>query len=318
MASTAADRWAWVVPHREQLLVIARRRTASDADAEDCVHEAMICAVERENLDRERVGGFLCTTVLRLIVNKHRDRERAYRAGVREWQRQLPPMSHEESICQREEARWLVDRLSDVRGREAQLLQARGHGMSVSDFATAEGISVKAAENAWARVRSKGQRALAATAALLAPLVVFRRGGVVAAPAAVAVATVFLWDLGTAPSQAAPALPERAVVQSSETRPLTTASAPPPEPVVDRAQTSSAPPQADTASAPPEQPARPQVPVIAPPLPDVEIQPVDAGLVRTGGVRAQEENTDESLEESVAHCLRNVDPRQPLADPCDH
>nr|MDT0664477.1 sigma factor [Micromonospora sp. DSM 115978] len=37
-------RWSLLVPHRERLVRIARRRLPSLADAEDCVHEALVRA----------------------------------------------------------------------------------------------------------------------------------------------------------------------------------------------------------------------------------------------------------------------------------
>lgn len=68
----AHDRWQRMWSHREQLLKVARRRSMSPEDAEDAVHEAMLRAAERPDLDDERLGGWLTTVTMRLCVDRYR------------------------------------------------------------------------------------------------------------------------------------------------------------------------------------------------------------------------------------------------------
>ena len=68
----AHDRWERMWSHREQLLRVARRRSMSLEDAEDAVHEAMLRAAERPDLDEERLGAWLTTVTMRLCVDRHR------------------------------------------------------------------------------------------------------------------------------------------------------------------------------------------------------------------------------------------------------
>src|SRR5258707_6263771 len=66
------ERWQRMWSHREQLLRVARRRSMSREDAEDAVHEAMLRAAERPDLDDERLGAWLTTVTMRLCVDRYR------------------------------------------------------------------------------------------------------------------------------------------------------------------------------------------------------------------------------------------------------
>ncbi|CAM5361097.1 hypothetical protein SVIOM74S_09467 [Streptomyces violarus] len=69
---TAADeRWRRMWSHREHLLKVARRRSMSPEDAEDAVHEAMLRAAERPDLDEERLAAWLTTVTMRLCVDRY-------------------------------------------------------------------------------------------------------------------------------------------------------------------------------------------------------------------------------------------------------
>lgn len=154
-----AARWALVWPHRDRLLAVARARVPCAEDAEDCVTEAMVRAVEHDDLDPARVGGFLCAVVVRLTADLHRDGARRRRASRRFAARDAVAAPFDDAVCERDEARWLAGRL-DVRGRERQLVDERTAGHSVAEAAGHLGISAKAAENAWTRVRGKAERLL--------------------------------------------------------------------------------------------------------------------------------------------------------------
>lgn len=160
LAGSCSDRWDLVWPHRDRLLAVARPRVACFADAEDYVTEAMLRAVEHENLDESRVGAFLCTVVMRLVVDGYRDSQRLERASRQLCARELAFVTFEDAVCEREEAQWLAGRLAGVRGRELQLVEARRAGHTVTEAAQSLGITTKAAENAWTRVRCKAHRIL--------------------------------------------------------------------------------------------------------------------------------------------------------------
>ena len=147
-------RWSLLVPHRERLVRIARRRLPSLADAEDCVHEALVRAAAFPTLDATRTGAFLTSTVLRLCVDHHRSRQRGERAMQR-CVGAAVAASPEESICDEAEATWLLGMLVTLRGRERQVLAARAAGRSTRQAAADLSISVKAAEGAFTRGRAR-------------------------------------------------------------------------------------------------------------------------------------------------------------------
>lgn len=148
------DRWSLLLPHRDRLVNIARRRLPSMADAEDCAHEALVRAAAFRNLDRSRVGQLLTTTVLRLCVDQHRARLRADRAMIRSFVAASDP-GPEEAVCDQAEARWLLDQTRRLRGRERQIMLARAAGRTTREAARDLSISVKAAEGAFTRGRAR-------------------------------------------------------------------------------------------------------------------------------------------------------------------
>lgn len=75
--------WAAVYAERERLLRLARARTLNEAEAEDCVSEAMLRCVEFDSVDEERLGALLTAVTLRLCADQHRGRARMRRAGDR-------------------------------------------------------------------------------------------------------------------------------------------------------------------------------------------------------------------------------------------
>ena len=72
----ADERWRRMWSHREHLLKVARRRSMSAEDAEDAVHEAMLRAAERPDLDEERLVAWLTTVTMRLCVDRYRQMNR--------------------------------------------------------------------------------------------------------------------------------------------------------------------------------------------------------------------------------------------------
>ena len=150
-----SENWDLVLPHRERLLRIARRRLPSLEDAEDCVQEALIRAACAAGLDVARVGQYLTSVLLRLCVDHMRARAAGQRARGRLFReyREAPP---EEDICDHAEAGWIrahvVDRLT---AREREVLWARADGLSTREAAQRLNISGKAAEAALTRARTR-------------------------------------------------------------------------------------------------------------------------------------------------------------------
>lgn len=297
-------RWALVEPHRGSLLAIARRRTLNDADAEDCVSEALLRAVQAPHLDAERVGAFLCTTVVRLAADSHRQRERHRRAVVREAaQLTTSDDTPQDRVCEVDEAHWLVQQLLGSKGREAQLMQARMAGRSVVEAAQALGISAKAAENAWTRLRKKGLAKLAATASAAGFVLEWaRRPATVAVPAVLACAVLAVGET----DRAVPQTGGSAARDHAQDRPL----------VEDRIGRSALPatpglgPVPATAEA--HSAGRRSDPARVAGTPDLSLPEA----AEVGSLTVDRHDADRSLLQSLSACLARVDPAQPLVDPC--
>ncbi|HXA29476.1 MAG TPA: sigma-70 family RNA polymerase sigma factor [Candidatus Angelobacter sp.] len=166
MADDIEARWALVLPHREHMLNVARRRCPSQEDAEDCVHEAMLRVAEFDRLEPERVGALLTSVTVRLAVDMHRARERA--------RRHLPrlvsvPAQHQppdEAVLDSDQARWLAAQLERLPERERDVLRERAAGYSMGEAAARLSLSYKAVESAFTRGRLR-MRAWAGAGVLL-------------------------------------------------------------------------------------------------------------------------------------------------------
>lgn len=208
-------RWTLVAPHRLELLKVARRRTNSTEDAEDIVGTALLRAVQHPGLDESRVGAFLCTTVKRLAVDLHRQHTRQTAAAFRQASRRDVDRSTEELVCDRAEAAWLADRLGDLPLRERQVLRARTAGLTAQESGATLGISTKAAENAYTRIRQRARGLLAGSLGVVALLHGWcRRAGrapVAAVPALALVACGLAVTSGTLDEPRGPEWPRNAV-----------------------------------------------------------------------------------------------------------
>ena len=314
---TRRRRWDLVLQHRDELLAIARRRVASREDAEDVVATAMIRTVEyRGRLDERRVGAFLCTTVLRLAVDVHRDRARQLALGVRQVTRDLSATPFEETICDEAEARWLAASLATCPPRERQVLDARVRGLSPQQTTAELGLSAKATENAYTRVRHRAHALVAATLAGLGILVNLgqrlTRPSFAVLPAAIAAAT-FVFAQTQPQDAATPTRPTqvtempstsdenvRGVGGSSGKEPEATAGR---APVAAESRATSPQPGASSAN---------RTELAPPPL-------VDKAVLDPGVVYIEDRHEDENFEESLNRCISGtskITPEDPLADPC--
>lgn len=159
-AQTLAGRWELVLPHHQELLRIARRRVDNHEDAEDVVATALVRTVEHPGLDETRVGPFLCTMVMRLAVDTHRHRARQLTAAKRVANLELAPAPLGEAFCDAAESRWLRERLRDIPQRERQVLKARMSGLTSQQTSVHLGLSLKATDNAYARMRVRARKVL--------------------------------------------------------------------------------------------------------------------------------------------------------------
>ncbi|KUN87762.1 RNA polymerase subunit sigma [Streptomyces bungoensis] len=172
-ADTAAadERWQRMWSHREQLLKVARRRSMSQEDAEDAVHEAMLRAAERPDLDDERLGAWLTTVTMRLCVDRHRQVNREAEVGRRPTLVAPGPVPVEEAVCDRAEAKWLALRSGELPARQAEALRLRSEDLDVSQVAVRMGLSYRTVESLLARARRTLRASLAGTLGLVLFLV---------------------------------------------------------------------------------------------------------------------------------------------------
>jgi RNA polymerase sigma factor (sigma-70 family) len=316
-------RWELVLPHREQMLAIARRRVAIREDAEDVVATALVRTVEHPKLDEARIGAFLCTTVMRLAVDVHRDRDRQLAVGTREATRALPGQSVEELVCDEAEARWLAEQLQDLPKRERQVLQARLSGMTAQQASVHLGLTAKATENAFTRVRQRAHGLLAATLAGLG--ILFGAGRRLSKPeialVPVGVATALTLAVvvsgGEPPAPPPPAgITLDADTEPADTAPPEAASTPPVAPASPRPRATGEPAAAAPGTSQPApaaarlEPLPARTEVTAPPMVEEHLGP--------GSVYVEKRHEDESFEESVQRCLEGTQAvlADPLADPC--
>lgn len=222
------QRWAVLAAHRGELLRLARSRTTSLDDAEDCVQEALTRAVQFEGLDLDRAGAFLATTTIRLTTDLHRSRQRQARLALRV--EGLGTLAHDfaDDVADSALARWLHQQTAELSEQEQAVLSARVDGSSSRDAAAALGISLRAAESSLTRARTKLQSAWAKVAVAVGALwLATRRHAALAVPLTTVAAVVALGpvtllpSVSPAPSQAGPV-----VVAPQAVRPPAAALAP--------------------------------------------------------------------------------------------
>ncbi|MEU2272370.1 sigma-70 family RNA polymerase sigma factor [Streptomyces olindensis] len=159
----ADDRWERMWSHREQLLKVARRRSMSQEDAEDAVHEAMLRAAERPDLDDERLGAWLTTVTMRLCVDRYRQVNREAEVRTSPTLVAPGPVPVEEVVCDRAEARWLAVRSGELPARQAEALRLKSEDLDVGQVAVRMGLSYRTVESLLARARRTLRASLAGT-----------------------------------------------------------------------------------------------------------------------------------------------------------
>ncbi|GGX09859.1 RNA polymerase sigma factor [Streptomyces chartreusis] len=157
------DRWQQMWSHREQLLKVARRRSMSAEDAEDAVHEAMLRAAERPDLDDERLAAWLTTVTMRLCVDRYRQVNREAEVRTSPTLIAPGPVPVEEAVCDRAEAKWLAVRSGELPARQAEALRLKSEDLDVGQVAVRMGLSYRTVESLLARARRSLRQSLAAT-----------------------------------------------------------------------------------------------------------------------------------------------------------
>ncbi|MFJ8532793.1 sigma-70 family RNA polymerase sigma factor [Streptomyces sp. NPDC093591] len=159
----ADERWQRMWGHREQLLKVARRRSMSAEDAEDAVHEAMLRAAERPDLDDERLAAWLTTVTMRLCVDRYRQVNREAVVHTSPTLITPGPVPVEEAVCDRAEAKWLAVRSGELPARQAEALRLKSEDLDVGQVAVKMGLSYRTVESLLARARRTLRQSLAAT-----------------------------------------------------------------------------------------------------------------------------------------------------------
>ncbi|GAA4048660.1 sigma-70 family RNA polymerase sigma factor [Streptomyces shaanxiensis] len=157
------DRWQRMWSHREQLLKVARRRSMSAEDAEDAVHEAMLRAAERPDLDDERLAAWLTTVTMRICVDRYRQVNREAEVRTSPTLIAPGPVPVEEAVCDRAEAKWLAVRSGELPARQAEALRLKSEDLDVGQVAVQMGLSYRTVESLLARARRTLRQSLAAT-----------------------------------------------------------------------------------------------------------------------------------------------------------
>ncbi|MEV8311295.1 sigma-70 family RNA polymerase sigma factor [Streptomyces flavidovirens] len=209
-----SERWQRVWGHREHLLKVARRRSMSAEDAEDAVHEAMVRAAERANVDNERLGAWLTTVTVRLCIDRLRQVTREAEVHTRAVLG-APGLPHvEEAVCDRAEAKWLANRSTDLPERQQEVLSLRAQGLAVADIAQQTGLSYQAARSLLARARKTLHTVLAGTLATgiwawrSRPWTVVGSGQTATVASAAAILAVAVLGLSTLVQAEAPKAPD--------------------------------------------------------------------------------------------------------------
>ena len=280
----ADDRWQHMWSHREHLLKVARRRSMSLEDAEDAVHEAMLRAAERPDLDDERLGAWLTTVTMRLCVDRYRQVNREAEVHRSPTLAVPGPVPVEEAVCDRDEARWLAVRSGELPARQAEALRLKSEDLDVGQVAVRMGLSYRTVESLLARARRTLRNSLAGTLGLALFLwgrCKLRAGGQAQAVAVTSTAATlavagfvlpYVHDSGARGPASRPSVSrtDRAVTET--VRPDGVGRPVAPDDDRDR-PTASASPTA-TPTVPPREHDRSLLPLSVPSLPDASLAPV--------------------------------------------
>jgi RNA polymerase sigma-70 factor (ECF subfamily) len=149
-------RWDMLMRHRDVALGVVLRATGSLAEAEDCVHDAMLRLARRSDLDPARVRSLLIRTALHIAIDHRRAAAREQAALVR-----LgggaggEAVSPEQTVAQRADVARVLAAVDSLPRRERQVMFLRLMGLDVAETAARLGISPKSVEGAFTRARAR-------------------------------------------------------------------------------------------------------------------------------------------------------------------
>ncbi|SFQ66514.1 RNA polymerase sigma-70 factor, ECF subfamily [Amycolatopsis arida] len=155
----AGDFWGECLRLRPGLIRAATRFGAT-VDAEDIVHEAFLRAAGHPGLDLDRLTSFLLTVVRRLCVDDRRRQVSLRTVTADPRLLPVPRPGPEETVVDREEARWLMARCGRLTERERIVLFGLQQGVSHEELARRLGSSRRATESTASRARRKARGAM--------------------------------------------------------------------------------------------------------------------------------------------------------------
>lgn len=169
MLPAMQSRWSLAWAQRDHLLRVARRRTLCEDEAQDAVSEAMVRAMQADQLDETRIAAWLTTVTVNLCADIARDRARWHtRAAKYAVIHGGTEPSPEQRILDRELAAAVVRRLNRLPARQREAILLRASGLGVTDIAETLEVPYRAAESLLTRARAALRKAAVAAVAGLA------------------------------------------------------------------------------------------------------------------------------------------------------
>lgn len=156
--------------HREYAIDAVRRIVGDAVDAEDCVHDAMLRLVERDDLDAAHLRSLLTRAATHIAIDRLRRGRSAERATAR-LAAQLASgavVSPEQIVADREDVDRALAAVRQLPARERQVMTLRLAGLSVLETARLLGVSVKSVEGAYTRARARVRLIVGAVLAWIA------------------------------------------------------------------------------------------------------------------------------------------------------
>ncbi len=145
-----------LLPHRDLALGVVLRATGNLADAEDCVHDAMLRLARRDDLDPARVRALLVRAALHIAVDRRRAAGRQRTAMLRlAGGAAAEVTSPEELAAEHADAEHVRAALEELPRREREVILLRLAGLNVAETAGRLGISHKSVEGAYTRARAR-------------------------------------------------------------------------------------------------------------------------------------------------------------------
>lgn len=161
-ACQTCRRWLLAWSHRDDLLAIARRRLPCADDADDAVAEAMLRAVQFDELDEDRIGAWMTRVLINLCIDHNRERGREPRRRQYTQMIEMSTPTPEDVVVDRAAAATACRRLRGLPPSQQEALLLRAHGLSVPEVAARLGVGYKAAESLLSRGRAAVRLALVA------------------------------------------------------------------------------------------------------------------------------------------------------------